>query len=80
MLDLLEEIKRINYDFFPKNWNSDNYNHYEHASYIYYNLIPKLTPLAEKILDFKVNQYNKLFDKDGLIVNLMLMKFKIKSI
>ena len=68
MLDFLEVIKKINYDFFPQNWNSGNYNHYDHGSYIYKTLIPSLIPVAEKIVDFKVNQYNQLFNKEELIV------------
>ncbi len=68
MLTLLKEIKKYNYDLFPKGRTTGNYNHYDHASYIYYTLIPKITPVAKKILDFKVNQYNKFYNKDELIV------------
>lgn len=63
MLDLLEEIKKNNYDLFTRDWISGKYNHYDHASYIYKVLIPELTPIAEKILEFKINQYNTFYGK-----------------
>lgn len=66
ILDLLNYIKKINYDKFPDNWVSGDYDNKEHASYIWHSLIPKFEPVAGKVLDFKVSQYNILYEKPVL--------------
>ncbi len=63
ILDLLMRIKKINYDVFPDNWVSEDYNNKEHASYIWNSLIPEFRQVADKVIDFKVSQYNSLYDK-----------------
>jgi hypothetical protein len=63
ILNLLIYIKKNNYDVFPYNLISGEYNHREHASYIWYNLIPKFEKVAPKIIDFKVAHYNSQYNK-----------------
>lgn len=66
MIPLLEEIKENNFNLFTRDWVSDHYNHYKHAFYIKNTLIPSLIPVADKIIKFKVSQYNSLYDKPKL--------------
>ena len=66
ILDLLNYIKKINYDLFPNNWVSEDYDNKEHASFIWHSLIPKFDQASEKVLDFKVSQYNSLYEKPVL--------------
>ena len=66
ILDLLNYIKKINYDLFPNNWVSGDYDNKEHASFIWNSLIPKFDQASEKVLDFKVSQYNSLYKKPVL--------------
>lgn len=63
ILDLLNRIKKINYDVFPDNFVSGEYDHKEHASYVWNNVIPRFREVADKVIDFKVSQYNSLYDK-----------------
>ena len=63
ILDLLMQIKKINYDVFPDNWVSGDYDNKEHASYIWNSLIPEFRQVAKKVMDFKVSQYNSFYDK-----------------
>lgn len=85
MLNLLVQIKKINYDVFPDNWVSGDYDNKEHASFIYNILIPRLAPVSNKIIDFKVTQYNGLYDKPELpnsrkvFINKDFEKFGLKQ-
>ena len=63
ILNLLDYIKKTNYDVFPSNWVSEKYNHKERASYIYNYIIPRFQEVSAKIIDFKVSQYNTLYKK-----------------
>lgn len=66
MIPLLEEIKENNFNLFTRDWVSDHYNHYKRAFNIKNTLIPALIPVADKIIKFKVSQYNSLYDKPKL--------------
>lgn len=66
ILNLLIHIKKINYDVFPDNWISGYYDNKGHATYIWNFLIPELSQVARKVLDFKVSQYNSLYKKPVL--------------
>lgn len=66
ILDLLNRIKKINYDVFPDNFISGRYDHKERASDIWNNLIPRYRQVADKVIDFKLSQYNNLYDKPAL--------------
>lgn len=63
ILNLLDYIKKTNYDVFPSNWVSENYIHRDRASYIYNYIIPRFQEVSTKIIDFKVSQYNTLYKK-----------------
>ncbi|KKN21627.1 hypothetical protein LCGC14_0923390 [marine sediment metagenome] len=63
ILNLLIQIKKINYDVFPDNWVSGDYDNKAHASYIYNSLIPKISQVADKVINFKISQCNNLYDK-----------------
>jgi len=62
ILPLLEEIKENNFNLFTRDWISGHYNHYNHAFNIKNTIIPALIPVADKIVKFKVIQYNNLYD------------------
>jgi len=85
ILDLLNYIKKINYDSFPNNWVSGDYDNKEHASYIWHSLIPEFDQASEKVLDFKVSQYNSLYEKPVLLpsektfINKQFEKFGLKQ-
>jgi hypothetical protein len=67
ILLLLEYIKKNNYDEFPYNWVSENYNHRERASYIYNYIIPRFQEVAEKVLKSKAAQYNRLYKEPKMV-------------
>ncbi len=69
ILNLLNSIKKINYDEFPNNWISGNYDHKEHASYIYHNIIPRFHEVSTKVIDFKISQYNTLYNQPEISVS-----------
>ncbi len=85
ILILLIHIKKINYDIFPDNWVSGDYNNKEHASYIWNSLIPEFRQVANKILDFKVSQYNSLYEtpvlptSEKLFINKRFEKYGLKQ-
>ncbi len=85
ILNLLIHIKKINYDVFPDNWVSGEYENKEHASYIWNSLIPEFRQVANKVLDFKVSQYNSLYKKpvllmsEKLFINKQFEKFGLKQ-
>lgn len=66
ILNLLIHIKKINYDVFPDNWVSGYYDNKKHASYIWNSLIPEFRIVTNKVIDFKVSQYNSFYDKPVL--------------
>lgn len=66
ILNLLEYIKKNNYDVFPTNWVSENYDHRERASDIYKYIIPRFRDVAEKLIEFKVAQYNRLYQEPAM--------------
>jgi len=85
ILNLLTYIKKINYDVFPGIWESGDYKHREHASYIWNSLIPEFEQIANKVVDFKVSQYNNLYEKaalprsEKLFINKDFEKFGLKQ-
>ena len=85
ILNLLTYIKKINYDVFPEIWESGDYKHREHASYIWNSLIPEFEQTASKVVNFKVSQYNSLYKKvalqrsEKLFINKDFEKFGLKQ-
>ncbi len=63
MLDLLVEIKENNFNLFSRDWISNGYNHYDRAYYLKNRLIPGISALVQEIKDFKITQFNSLYDK-----------------
>jgi len=68
MLDLLLEIKENNFNYFSSDWKSNGYKHYDHAYNIKNRLIPGISEVVQEILDFKITQFNSLYDKPEQIV------------
>lgn len=59
ILLLAEYMKENNYQFFPRNWNTYGYYHYDHGLRLK-DLIEELRPIAKKIKKFRLDKLEKL--------------------
>ncbi|TKJ20235.1 MAG: hypothetical protein CEE43_12880, partial [Promethearchaeota archaeon Loki_b32] len=72
-------------DLFSSNWISNGYKLYDRAFNIKNRLIPGLSEVVQEIIDFKITQFNSLYDKPELtaskkkFINKDFQRFGLKQ-